>query len=106
MTVQPAVFGEYWDSVTRGDSIAATAVALRELDAGTPVIDLLEGLVCAAQAQVGSLWAMNEWNVAQEHRATSVGEDVVAALAAGIGTAPTGRHVVITCTDGEWHALP
>lgn len=106
MMLAPSVFGEYWDAVAQGDSGTATAVAYRELDAGASVIDLLEDLVCAAQAQVGNLWALNEWNIAQEHRATSVGEDVVGALAAGIAGPGAGRHVVIACTDGEWHALP
>ena len=106
MTVGLGVFEEYWEAVAGGDSMLASGIALRERASGTPTLDVLERLVCAAQSQVGMLWASNDWNVAQEHRATSVGEDVVAALAGELSAAPTRSHVVVTCADGEWHALP
>lgn len=106
MSVENVVFEDYWRAVARGDSMRAIEIALGERAAGTATLDILESLVCAAQAQVGALWAADEWNVAQEHRATSVGEDVVGALAAELQEPPYASHVVITCADGEWHALP
>ena len=77
---------------------------------GVPLVDLLDLLVARAQGEVGRRWAADEWSVAQEHRATSIGEDVVAALAAGVAgdaaVPPSGRRVMLSCVDGEWHTLP
>ena len=95
----------YWDALSAGDPSSAVRVALDLRSSGTGVADILDDLVAAAQSEVGRLWAANRWNVAQEHRATSVSEEVVAALAATVQ--PTGDRgtAVVTCVDGEWHAL-
>jgi methanogenic corrinoid protein MtbC1 len=106
MGVDGATFDAYWAAVALGEASAATRLAIEQYDAGVTMPVLLDELVCVAQAEVGRLWAANEWNIAQEHRATSVSEDVVAALAARIETPATGRSVVISCAEGEWHALP
>lgn len=96
----------YWTALCEGDSTSAVSVAVGLNDGGMAVIDILEDLVGAGQREVGRLWAVNDWNVAQEHRATSVSEEVVAALAGRIpGTGGRGTAVV-TCIDGEWHSLP
>lgn len=96
----------YWQALAAGDGAGAVRVALELVDQGTSLVDVLDGLISAGQHRVGRLWAANEWNVAQEHRATSVSEEVVAALTARIDTPRTGGRVVVTCVDGEWHALP
>lgn len=106
MTSASSAFPEYWAALETGDSAEAVAVALRELDAGVPLLAVLDELVAAGQAEVGRRWAANEWDVAREHRATNVSEDVVANLAGRIDVAPNGRSAVIVCADGEWHALP
>ncbi len=95
----------YWSALSAGDSPGAVRVALELRSSGIGMADILDGLVSAAQSEVGRLWAANQWNVAQEHRATSVSEEVVAALAATVR--PTGDRgtAVVTCVDGEWHAL-
>ncbi len=98
----------YWEALSSGDSGEAIAVALELTAAGVPLLDVLDGLVSAGQVRVGRLWAANEWNVAREHRATSVSEQVVAALTAGVRAdgSPNRGRAVVTCCDGEWHALP
>ena len=97
----------YWEALAGGDSDAAVAVALSmHDDAGIPVIDILDDVVAAAQVEVGRRWAANEWNVAQEHRATSVSEEVVAALATRVPRTGERGTAVVTCVDGEWHSLP
>lgn len=106
MTVVRSVFDDYWAAVTSGDAQAAASVLVHEYQSGAGLADMLD-MVCFAQAEVGRLWAANEWNVAQEHRATSVGEEVIAALSAQLDPpAADGKTVVLTCTDGEWHSLP
>lgn len=100
------VFDKYWSAVSTGDAAGAAQVALQLRDTGVPLPEVLEQLVSAAQNEVGRLWVAGDWDVAHEHRATSVSEEVVAALSAGITTPQTGRSVIVTCADGEWHALP
>ncbi|MGQ0465364.1 MAG: cobalamin B12-binding domain-containing protein [Sporichthyaceae bacterium] len=95
----------YWDALTRGDRAAAIATARAARDNGASVEEILTDLVCASQIRVGQCWAANEWSVAQEHIATSICEDVLAVLAADIDAPPRGTAVV-TCAEGEWHALP
>ena len=96
----------YWKALADGDAEAAVTLALSMHDDGIAVIDILDDVVAEAQREVGRRWAANEWNVAREHRATSVSEEVVAALGRCLPPADGGRTAVVTCVDGEWHALP
>lgn len=100
------VFDKYWAAVSTGDASGAAEVALQLRDAGTALSVVLDKLVSAGQNEVGRLWAAGEWDVAHEHRATSVSEEVVAALSASITAPSNGRSVIVTCADGEWHSLP
>lgn len=102
----------YWAAVENDQEELAVAVAHRALDAGQPVGAVVIDLVCRAQAEVGARWAGNDWSVADEHRATTIGEAVLAAVGERVereaATRPrrTGRRIVLTCVDGEWHTLP
>lgn len=105
-TDRPPGWDVYWQALADGDALQATRVVLQLHDKGMSLVDILEEVVAAAQVEVGRRWAENEWNVAQEHRATSISEDVISALARlSPPTDPRGVAVV-TCVDGEWHSLP
>ena len=99
---------DYWRAVARADRPAAVRIALAQLDAGSGVADVLRDLVCSVQLEVGRRWAAGEWNVAREHAATSIGEDVVAALTVREPSSPGASRgtVVVACVEGEWHSLP
>ncbi|MEU8154135.1 cobalamin-dependent protein [Micromonospora sp. NPDC048986] len=99
-------YSGYLDHLADADEYAATDLAIGLLDAGVPAERVLLDLVAPAQAEVGERWARNEWSVAQEHAATHISEQVVAAVAAHVKPRPTGGRVVVACMDGEWHALP
>ncbi|MEU1944614.1 cobalamin B12-binding domain-containing protein [Streptomyces sp. NPDC020125] len=82
---------------------------------GVNAEDVLLGLVAPAQVRVGERWESGEWTVAQEHAATHVSRltvDAIASAARTGGTARTSveagplRHVLVACSDGEWHVLP
>ncbi|HET6964993.1 MAG TPA: cobalamin-dependent protein [Acidimicrobiales bacterium] len=103
---RPAGWEDYWRALSEGDSASAVGVALELHRGGMDVPEILEVLVAAAQVEVGRRWAANEWNVAQEHRATSVAEDVVAALAGQVEAPQGSGTAVVSCVDGEWHSLP
>ncbi|WP_433319224.1 cobalamin B12-binding domain-containing protein [Micromonospora sp. CA-269861] len=99
-------YSGYLDHLADADQYAATDLAIGLLDAGVPAERVLLDLVAPAQAEVGERWARNEWSVAQEHAATHISEQVVAAVSAHVTARPTGGRVVVACMDGEWHALP
>ena len=98
----------YWEALAGGDRRGAVRLALESLASGRTVEQTLSELVCPAQVEVGRRWASNEWNVAQEHIATSISEEVVVALAATSDLAAQVRvgTAVVCCVEGEWHALP
>ncbi|MDG4838977.1 cobalamin-dependent protein [Micromonospora sp. WMMD967] len=100
------VFAGYLDCLADADEYGAVDLAIGLLDAGVPAERVLLDLVAPAQAEVGERWARNEWSVAQEHAATHISEQVVAAVVAHVNPRPTGGRVVVACMDGEWHALP
>jgi methanogenic corrinoid protein MtbC1 len=106
MTVSEEVRRRYWDALSRGDRSGAVSVAVEQLDAGIGPAQLFAELICPAQLEVGRHWAANQWGVAREHVATSISEDVVATLAARANIEERRGQVVVTCVEGEWHALP
>ena len=107
MNAVPSTSEQYWTALAAGDRRGAVSVALESLAAGSTVEQTLRDLVCPAQVEVGRRWASNEWNVAREHIATSISEEVVAALAAATDLAPPRvGTAVVCCVEGEWHALP
>lgn len=71
---------------------------------------VVTALLSSAQVEVGRRWQVNEWSVAQEHAATAITEDVLAALVRHAPTdkspVPDRRPVVVACVEGEWHSLP
>ncbi|MET7707516.1 cobalamin-dependent protein [Micromonospora sp. NPDC005413] len=101
-----SAYSGYLDCLADADEYAAIDMAIGLLDAGVPAERVLLDLVAPAQIEVGERWARNEWSVAQEHAATHISEQVVAAVATHANPRPTGGRVVVACMDGEWHALP
>ncbi|MFF4650705.1 B12-binding domain-containing protein [Streptomyces sp. NPDC001380] len=106
--LDPDVRSAYDAHLARADEDAAAALVLGLLDAGWAPERILLDLVAPAQVAVGERWASAEWSVAQEHAATHVSEQTVAALAAATRRpAEEGAgSIVVACVDGEWHALP
>ncbi|WBB81198.1 cobalamin-dependent protein [Micromonospora sp. WMMD882] len=100
------VFPTYLSHLEEADEYAAVDVVTALLDRGVPAEPILLDLVAPAQAEVGELWARNEWSVAQEHAATHISDRVVAAVSAYVNPRPTRGRIVVACMDGEWHALP
>ncbi|AEA26208.1 B12-binding domain-containing protein [Pseudonocardia benzenivorans] len=101
-----ATAAEFLDALGRADEWRACEIAVRLLDAGVPVSEVLVGLVGGAARRIGQLWQGGQWSVAQEHAATAVNERVVAAVGARIPAGRARGSVVVGCLDGEWHALP
>jgi methanogenic corrinoid protein MtbC1 len=106
-TIQAADGQRYLRLLEEGAEQEAMGFARELLDRGIAAQDVLLGLVAASQAEVGRQWAENRWSVAQEHAATHINEQVVAAVAATAGPAkPSHGRILVACVDGEWHSLP
>jgi methanogenic corrinoid protein MtbC1 len=95
----------YWTALSRGERKAALARVLEAHDAGRSTLELLED-VCSTQNRVGECWQTGEWSIAQEHAATGISEDVVAALGVRTEVEPTRGLAVVACPAGESHSLP
>jgi len=107
--VDEAHRADYLELLATADQAGAVEFATGLLDEGVPAEGVLVDLIARSQATVGDRWARAEWSIAQEHAATHISEQVVAAVAARTprprGTSTRGT-VVVACVDGEWHALP
>ncbi len=88
------------------DREAALALVRRRSADGVTGSDLITTLLAPAQRRVGTLWQDDHWNVAQEHAATAIVDAALAELELANHTAPSRGSVVVTCAEGEWHALP
>jgi methanogenic corrinoid protein MtbC1 len=108
MTVDDAAFSTYLAHLEAGDRRAAIWHILDLREQGLPPDVLALNLIAPAQIEVGRRWQRGEWGVAKEHRATSIAEAALAALAAADPDAPAADapEVAVACVEGEWHALP
>lgn len=105
MSVTVADVAEFVAFVHDGDTSGAVALALRLVDDGEPVANVLSGLVGTAQVEVGDRWHRNEYTVADEHAATAVADAVVSVLTAAEAPPAAASHIVVACAESEWHVL-
>jgi MerR family transcriptional regulator, light-induced transcriptional regulator len=91
------------------DSDRSKIVALIEdlLDSGTAPLDILIGVIAAAQRSIGERWQRGEWSVAQEHAATALAMAATEIVARRVAETPVTRgQIIVTCAEREWHWLP
>lgn len=96
---------EFVDRLAHADRMGSISRAQELLGEGVSREELLE-VVRESQREVGRLWQVNAWTIAQEHAATSVSESILQAI--GVVRIPSEDrgHVAVVCADGEWHVLP
>ena len=70
------VFG--WDTAVASDEPGFRYTTLGEGEWSSSdvraVVDVVQGLLGSAQAEVGRRWEANQWSVADEHAATAISE--------------------------------
>ena len=97
---------DYVAALLAGDGTRARHVVERAVADGLAVADVCLGVLTPALEHVGVLWARGEISVANEHYASQISSGVLAALAPRMRVPPRGgRLAVLTCTEGEQHAL-
>ena len=107
LTVTGDALRQYEEAVVDGDRGRVVALVEDLLAAGVSPLDVLIGVVAAAQRSIGERWQRGEWSVAQEHAATAMAVVATEAVTRGTaGTPVTRGHVIVTCAEREWHWLP
>jgi MerR family transcriptional regulator, light-induced transcriptional regulator len=98
--------GAYLDALLTRDSARARRAIEAALAAGTPVPDLYLDVLRPAMYEIGHRWAVDGINVADEHYATAVTQQLLDELSARMRMPPRdGRLAVVSGTPGERHAL-
>ena len=97
---------EYLAAVVAGDGTRARHVVDRAIDEGIALQDVCLEVLGPALEEIGAMWERGELSVAHEHYAAQVSSGILGALGPRMRVPPRGgRLAVLTCTEGEQHAL-
>jgi len=96
----------YSQALLAGHRNIAVRRVVEAMARGDSLVDLSVDLVQPALYQIGELWEQNRISVAQEHLATAITQN---ALAAGFAQAefrePNGRSAVFACIEDNHHGI-
>ena len=98
--------GDYVRALLDGRRDTAVDQVLGAMGAGASLVDVSVDLVQPALYEIGRLWQHNRIGVAQEHLATAIAQNALAAGFARAGFAPpNGRRAVFACVADNHHGL-
>jgi methanogenic corrinoid protein MtbC1 len=104
---EAGVLRRYEQALADGDRSKTVALVADLLDSGTEPLDILIGVIAAAQRGIGERWQRGEWSVAQEHAATAMSMAATEIVARHTAEIPVTRgQIIVTCAEREWHWLP
>jgi MerR family transcriptional regulator, light-induced transcriptional regulator len=96
----------YLDLLLAGKRAHAVAFINDTIDQGTSVQDVYLGIIEPVQHEVGKLWQLDRWSIAQEHYCTAVSQLVLAQLYPRLMHASAGGPTLLaTCVGGELHEM-
>ena len=99
----------YLDALGRSSMRDAIRLVAGLAGSGVPLDRIVGEVLAPAQVEVGRMWELGRWSVAQEHTATGITEVALqtAVLSAGVRLPDDGGQpsMVLACADGEWHSL-
>jgi methanogenic corrinoid protein MtbC1 len=96
----------YLEALMSRNSGRARRTVTDAIAAGAAIVDVYLGVLQPALYAIGHDWAMGDLNVAEEHYATAVTQQLLDELSARMRVPPRdGRLAVVTGTPGELHAL-
>jgi diguanylate cyclase (GGDEF)-like protein len=101
----PDYLQAYIHDAVLGHRRAAVRLTLDLLDRRVSREQIVVGLLSAAQREVGERWYRNELTPADEHLATGVTTAALDSLMAETSRPPTDSLTVVTCAEGDFHAL-
>ncbi|MFB9905714.1 cobalamin B12-binding domain-containing protein [Allokutzneria oryzae] len=96
----------YFDALGAIDTVSAERLVTELLESGTGLGWIVSNVILPAQRRVGDAWEAEKWNVAQEHAATSISEQVLAVLGSAQRELSSGKQLVVACVEDELHSLP
>ena len=95
----------FHDLLVAGDELGAIRLVARLHTGGIPVLELCERVFAPALRRIGDEWAAGSVSVAEEHRASSICQWILAPMSVPQRGRPRGVCVV-AAPPGESHALP
>lgn len=103
----PLLADRFLAALLAADGGEADALVGEALDAGIAPTRVQVGVVQAAMAEIGALWARGEIDVAQEHVATAIAHRVLVRLYDALHAAVPGsrERVVLAAVEGQHHTL-
>ena len=97
---------EYLAAMLAGDGTHARHLVERAVEDGIAIPDVCLDVLGPALEEIGAMWERGELSVAHEHYAAQVSSGILGALGPRMRVPPRGgRLAVLTCTEGEQHAL-
>jgi methanogenic corrinoid protein MtbC1 len=99
-------FDAYFAALAAADAPAALGVLVAAQTRGEPTDVLIRDVIRRAQEKAGQLWFTGEWDVADEHVATGISEQVLTLLAPPSVPDASATRLVLACAEGEWHTFP
>jgi methanogenic corrinoid protein MtbC1 len=98
---------QYLQAQVTGDQRGALRIVREAVADGHSVRAVQEGVIQAAQHEIGRLWQENRLSIAHEHMATAISQMALVHLFE-LAPAPraNGRTIVVACVEGELHDLP
>lgn len=99
-------FDAYFEALAAADAPAALGVLVAARTRGEPMDALIRDVIRRAQEKAGQMWFTGEWDVADEHVATGISEQVLTLLAPPSAPSAGATRVVLACAEGEWHTFP
>ena len=94
-----------YDTLVAGDEPAASRLARRLSDEGTPVVELVQHVIVPPLRRIGEGWHDGEVTIWVEHRAAAIVGRILGLLAPN----PRGRRrgvAVVAALSGDHHSLP
>jgi methylmalonyl-CoA mutase cobalamin-binding domain/chain len=101
-----AALVDYKEALRNGDARTALRLVDDLIDSGAEFDEICEEVLRPALYDIGELWERAEISVADEHLAAAISETVLACIGAFSSAPIDGEpRVLVSCTDGEGHAL-
>ncbi len=100
------LYRRYVEALARGDAEGADAIVGQAQMQRWSVEQIYLRLLAPAQAEIGARWRARRLTIADEHLATEITLGQMERLRERFArTGAPGRHVVISCVEGERHAV-